>query len=770
MSSKGCTTFFRSPHRSGVPHRRSARVSLLLTVLFLVASLCLAQSPPRATQKKLSEQDILQQHYDAARTFQVSGDQDRAVSEYRAFLAGSLRLMSRACLSLGQLDRAASEQEEILRIVPTDLETQLDYGQVRLQQDKLPEARALVEKVLVSAPNDTRAQSLLGQILFAQADYKAAREHLESAVVSAPNFDTAYLLGITYIKLNDFARARLIFDDMSTSFGDTAQIHIMFGRAYREGEWEALDLAIQELKKALAKNSRAPHTHFLIALAYLDRDGEAGFPAAAEELQAELKVNPDDAQSFYLLGYIAMKQHDNKTAEADLLRASQLDPKNPDPLIYLGQIYSDAGRDQEAEAAMRKAIAQSQNATPNDYLINRAHYVLGRLLLKKGDREEGQKELEISKDLRNRLNHPDDPQTAKGHKFADAASFAPSVQANAPSARTVSASDAQKIQEFQDQLKAPISDAYNNLGVIAAGKKDFAAAAASFQKAAEWNPSLETVDRNWGMAAFYAEEYQQAVPPLSRQLAKNADDARVRAALGLSFFMTQNYSQTLQTLRPLVPQIEDDPGLSYAYAVSTLKSGDYAEGLRRLKALETAGGAKSAEVHMLLAEAYEGENDHNKAIEEYRKSLAADPAQPRVHAAAGEALLQAGRASEAADEFRASLKLRPDDTPTKYHLAFALVEAQHKDEALTLLNEVIAQDPKYADAYYELGKLQLEHGDTKSAISSLEVGTKLSPESDYIHYQLAMAYRRDSRTSDADRELKLYQDLKDRHRGRDVSQ
>src|SRR6516164_3589430 len=324
MSSKGCTTFFRSPHRSGVPHRRSARISLLLTVLFLVASLCLAQSPPRATQKKLSEQDILQQHYDAARTFQVSGDQDHAVSEYRAFIAGSLRLMSRACLSLGQLDRAASEQEEILRIVPTDLETQLDYGQVRLQQDKLPEARALVEKVLVSSPNDTRAQSLLGQILFAQADYKAAREHLESAVVSAPNFDTAYLLGITYIKLNDFARARLIFDDMSTSFGDTAQIHIMFGRAYREGEWEALDLAIQELKKALAKNSRAPHTHFLIALAYLDRDGEAGFPAAAEELQAELKVNPDDAQSFYLLGYIAMKQHDNKTAEAALLRASQL--------------------------------------------------------------------------------------------------------------------------------------------------------------------------------------------------------------------------------------------------------------------------------------------------------------------------------------------------------------------------------------------------------------------------------------------------------------
>jgi tetratricopeptide (TPR) repeat protein len=766
MAPTVCASFFRALRQID---GKNLLFNLALAVFFFAVNPTFAQTSSRTAPKKPSELEALQQHYDAARTFQLGGDQDRAGSEYRTFLAGALRSTARAYSALGQFDRASSRFQEALQIAPGDVETQLDFGQLQLQQVKLPEARALVEKVLVASPNDSRAQSLLGQILFAQGDYKTAREHLESAVVSAPNFDTAYLLGITYIKLNDFARARLIFDDMITAFGDTAHIHIMFGRAYREGEWEALDLAIQELKKALAKDGRAPHTHFLLALAYLDRDGESGFPAAAEELQAELKTNPDDAQSHYLLGYIAMKQHDNKTAEADLLRASQLDPKNPDPLIFLGQLYADADRDQEAEATMRRAIAQSANASPNDYLINRAHYVLGRLLLKKGDRDEGEKELEISKDLRNRLNHPEDTQTGKGHKFADAATFAPSVNANANPARTLSAAAAQKIEEFQDQLKGPISDAYNNLGVIAAGKKDFAAASTSFQKAAEWNPSLETVDRNWGMAAFYAEEYDQAVPPLARQLAKKPDDTRVRAALALSYFVTKNYPKTLETLRPLGPQIDDDPGLSYAYAVSTLKAGDYAEGLRRLKALEPSG-TNAAELHALLAQAFEDERDHNAAIDEYRKSLTANPAQPGVHAAAGEALLQAGRAAEAADEFRASLKLRPDDPATKYHLAFALVEAQHKDEAMTLLNQVIAQDPKYADAYYELGKLQLEHGDTKSAISSLEAGIKLSPESDYIHYQLAMAYRRDSRASDADRELKLYQALKDRHRGRDVSQ
>jgi cytochrome c-type biogenesis protein CcmH/NrfG len=81
------------------------------------------------------------------------------------------------------------------------------------------------------------------------------------------------------------------------------------------------------------------------------------------------------------------------------------------------------------------------------------------------------------------------------------------------------------------------------------------------------------------------------------------------------------------------------------------------------------------------------------------------------------------------------------------------------------LREVIQQDPKRADAYYEMGKLQLEQGDAKGAVQSLEAAIKASPDSDYIHYQLAMAYRRDSRNEDAQREIKLYQSLKDRQRG-----
>src|SRR5215470_1885308 len=744
------------------------RIHTFLLVVLAGSLACFAQASPKAAtrpQKKPNEQDVLQQHYDAARTFQLSGDTDHAAAEYTAFLAGTLRNISRASVELRQPERAASLLDEILALTPGDLESQLDYAQLRFQQDRLPEARSFAEKVLASSPDNARAHSLLGRILFTQGDYKGAREQLESAVVAAPNFEIAYLLGITYVKLNDFARARLVFDDIVSGFGDTAQIHVMFGRAYREGGWEALDLAIQELKKAIAKDAALQHAHFLIALAYLDRDGESGFPAAATELQAELKVTPDDARSYYLLGYIAMKQHDDKTAEADLLRASHLDPGNPDPLIYLGQIYSDAGKDQEAEAMLRKAISLSANSSPNDYLIGRAHYVLGRLLLKAGKREEGEKELLASQTFRDRMNRPGSASDAKSKSDPELAALSQTSAVTSSSTAEVPAAMRVQVQAYIDQLKPAIADSYNNLGVIKAGQKDFSTAAADFRKAGQWNPSLETLDRNSGMAAFYANQYDEAIPPLTRQLDKHPDDVRVRAALAMSLFSLQKYSKTLETLKPMQSDVDTDAGLGYAYATSLVKVGEYDEGMRRLKSVEQTN-PNTADIHMLMASTYADQREYDSAVAEFRKVLALDPSQAQAHYRLGLALIENGKPQEALDELRTALKLNPSDASAKYHLAFALIQAQQKGEAQTLLQEVIQQDPNRADAYYELGKLQLEQGDTKGAVASLETGIKVSPDADYIHYQLAMAYRRESRTEDAEREIKLYQSLKNRQRGR----
>jgi tetratricopeptide (TPR) repeat protein len=322
---------------------------------------------------------------------------------------------------------------------------------------------------------------------------------------------------------------------------------------------------------------------------------------------------------------------------------------------------------------------------------------------------------------------------------------------------------------YIETLKPAIADSYNNLGVIAAGNKDFVGAVAYFKQAREWLPSLETLDRNLGMASFYANQFEGATEALTRHLGSHPEDTRARIALVLSFFGLQKYADVREAIEPIRSQVDTELGLSYAYAVSLVKTGDYSQGIDRLKALEKAD-PNAADIPQLLGETFAEQSDWAAALIEYRKAMAINPKDGRTHYLAGVALIRQGSPADAVQELRAALQLDPSNASSKYHLAFALIQLEKKDEAFDLLKDALRQDSNYADAYYQLGKLQLERGETKGAISSLEAGTKSNPDSDYIHYQLALAYRRDSRTEDAEREMKVYQQLKSLHRGRNAQQ
>jgi tetratricopeptide (TPR) repeat protein len=717
-------------------------------------------------QRAPSAQEQLQQHYDAARTFHVAGDYENAASEYRTFLSGALATIAKFRARNRDFTAAASLFEDALQADPNAAEVRYSYATLRLQQRKLQEARTLAEQAVHAAPGNPQTHALLGRIFFDLGDYQSARQHLEVAVVDAPNFEIGYLLAATYIRLHDLGRAKLLFDEMLKGLGDSPQLHIYFGLAYRYGDLRSLD-PVEEFKKAITLDPKIPQAHYFLALACLQRDREAGFAEALPALEAELRINPEDSRAHYLLGYIHLKKREQQHAEAALREAAKLDPNNPDPLVLLGQLYADNGRDAEAEPILRKAIELTTEPSRNSYQINRSHYVLARILLRSGRKVEAEKHLEISKDLRNSVRRSGTDDVAGAPELPDLSPHPEEVSRSTP-LRPVPLGEQHTADGLTSGLKPAIADAYNNLGVIFATKKDFASAKDQFRAAAQWEPGLKTVDRNWGMAAFYAKQYAQAIKPLGRELEQHPDDVRVRAALGLSLFSLQNFAKVRETLTPIVAEVDKDPGLQYAYAVSLLKTGDYAVGMQRLRALEGIT-ADSADLHILLGQAYADQEEYAPALEEYHKALALDARNPQLHFLTGLALIRQGNPAEASNELRQAIALRPDDVSSRYHLAFALIQMQQKEEARGLLEQVIRDDPEHATAYYELGKLQLERGELRDATANLEAGVKIDPEADYIHYQLAMAYRRSSRIGDAEREIKRYQELKNRRRGRDVS-
>jgi tetratricopeptide (TPR) repeat protein len=245
------------------------------------------------------------------------------------------------------------------------------------------------------------------------------------------------------------------------------------------------------------------------------------FPKAEAEFRKELALHPNDTFSYPQLGQIALRRHDYHEAEIDYKRAVALNPLDGDNFDELGKLYIETERPSEAETALRKAIALTVDPARNSYAIQRAYYRLGRLLLENGNTSEGERDLQVSEELLAKR----DIQT--GSKLSG------EQVERSPLERTRVATPAemQRLENFTKQTGPLIAGSYNNLGVHAAMREEFAKAAECFERAAKWNPTLSGVDSNWGRAAFAAHECKEAVGPLRRSLDSHPSDVEVRTML-----------------------------------------------------------------------------------------------------------------------------------------------------------------------------------------------------------------------------------------------
>lgn len=642
------------------------------------------------------------------------------------FLAEALDRLAGNRANIGDFGKALPWFEEALDLAPNDSAVRLDYADACFSRENFPKAKLLAEEGVDAEPKSARAHLLLGRTLLELKEGDAAKLQLEAAVALEPSFANGYALATAYLRLHDDTSAKKIFAEMLAGFGDRPEIHMEFGRAYATAGYPVQ--AVEEFKKVLAKNNKLPGAHYALGATYMVGLGELAYKDAAAEFREELKISPNDYNAHFQLGYIDLTQHNLEEAESDLTRAAELDPRNPDAFLSLGQLYEESNRPSEAETALRKSIELTKDASRNHYQVQRARYLLGRILLRTGRPDEGKKEMEISAQLLKQSVQANQGLSG-GMRGREVPPTAP-MKGDSKEEEPLDPDALKSVESIESQIGPAVADSYNNLGAIAASNNDFAGALGYFRKAADWNPSLEGLDYNWGRAAFEGREYGQAVPPLERYLRAHPNDTWARAALGMSLFMITKYTETLKTLRPMEADLSSNPPLAYAYGVSLVKTGEFSRGAEFLRNLEKVS-PDVAGIHSALGEALAGQVDHAGAV----------------------------------DEFRAAAKLDPSDTSTKYHLALALIELKQILEARALLTELVQEDSRDADASYQLGKLQLESGETKEAIGNLENAARISPDSDYVHYELAAAYRQDSRTEDADREMKLYEAIRSKRSG-----
>jgi tetratricopeptide (TPR) repeat protein len=654
----------------------------------------------------------MQQHYDAAFRFQNAGNLSQANSEYTLFLATALHRMANGQANLGDYASAVPLYDEALRLASDDRSLRMDYASAALDASDWKNAKSLAASVLDglknnALPPDPHAVSVLAQSLLELGEHEEALEQFQIAAKLRPGFDSSSRLATAYLVFGDKSNAAKVVAEIQKTSGDTATVHMKLGILY--GKVKFFDEAIEEFRIAIAKDDRLKGAHYSLGASYMMQSGGIGSEKAEAEFRKEIALDPDNSLVYAPLGRIAMSRHKYEEAEADLKHAVALNPQSAGTYLILGQLFRDIGKNPEAIAAFRKAIALTLDPSKNNYEVEQAHFWLGRLMIQSGSTAEGHHEMDISQNLLYQKE-----QLLESRQSGSAIPPAPLDKTHEADPGDLAAQKA-----FEKQTGPLIASSYDNLGVNAANAGEFANAAGYFAKAAQWNPGLGDIDKNWGRAAFAAREYAQAVGPLSRTLALHPDNADVRSMTGLSLYMIHDYTQTLRVLEPMEANLGANPLLTIAYAGSMAIAGDYSQGLARLNALEEAH-PDAAILHCLLGEAYANQKLYDQS----------------------------------ANELQIALKLDPSSAESKNALALTDVALGRKTEALQLLSELAEAGSTDGEVYYRLGRLQSELGSAKAAVGNLETAIRLDPMNAAYHQELADAYRRNAQPDDADREAR----------------
>jgi len=589
---------------------------VLISTVSLFAQSTGVGSPNRQT---------LQRQYDDAQELQRVGKLTEAAGHYRAFLAEALGGLAIEYAMVPDYARAAPLFDEALTLERNSPTLLLGYARTALTMGDYSHAKTLASEFIRMYPNDrqslAQAHQVLGRALLKLNQDQEARKELETALALDPTFANGYDLAVACLDLDDEKCAVQIFGEMERSFGDTAEIHLAFGRAYGDSDFQPR--AITEFQKAIEENPKLSGAHYLLAAVLLATgNDQSPLESAEAELKKELAISPRDAMTYAALGKIAVGRTNYAEAETYLEKAISLDPQNPDAYLYIGQMYFDTNRLDEGEAALRKSIALTTDVSRNRYQIQKAHYLLGRILMKRGHADAAHAEMEINRELADKTLALDKSKLAG---LMDTAGSQESPESAAPVVGSGKQDPValRNAEAMNDRLKPAVADSYNNLGAIAATNSDYSSAVTYFERASEWNPSLDGLDYNWGRAAFAGSLYAEAVLPLSRYVKAHPDDSGARSVLGLSQFLSGKYLDCVETLHP-IEKTELAPQVEYAYASSLVKSGQIGVGTERLLALEKAH-PEIPDVHRALAEAFGRQGDQKRANEELQTAAQLSP-------------------------------------------------------------------------------------------------------------------------------------------------
>ena len=275
------------------------------------------------------------------------------------------------------------------------------------------------------------------------------------------------------------------------------------------------------------------------------------------------------------------------------------------------------------------------------------------------------------------------------------------------------------------------------------------------------DPPLRGVSHELGIAYYKSGDYLKAIDSLKAAIQEDPNDTEATQMLGLSDYLAGRPAEAiplLEKVRGWYPRANVDA--NYILGVCYIQIKDYAQA-RKAFAQMFEVAPDSAAAYLFTARVLLRQEFDPIAEEYAQKATAIDPKLPLAHFFLGELHLYKSKIPEAIADFQAELALNPGHAATYYKLADAYSRVQKFDEAERLLQRSIWLDATSTGPYILLGKVLEKKGEAELAVRALQHALTMDPNNTVAHHLLGQAYQDMGRTSDAERERKLAQQLQD---------
>jgi cytochrome c-type biogenesis protein CcmH/NrfG len=373
-------------------------VKAILAALLLLP----AVSPALFTQATPSKQTEIEQHTRLAQQYLQEQRPDLAIPELQALVALEPENTD-AQANLGVLLFFRGDYAGSVPHLRTAVKAQPELWKIQallgLAEARLSEQKASQLDLEAAFPHLTeeKVRTEVGRALI--DDYSATGELEKAATVAstllaAQPTDTS-LLYISYRLYSDLADKAML--TMALAAPGSAQMHQVMARELARHGDEAP--ATANYREAIKIDPHLSSAHVELAELLYNSTDENLKTGAEAEFKAALAINPDDEKSLLMLGIIASKRGDTKTAYDYESRALQMQPDDADANLELAKLLVTMNQDAKAQQMLEHAI----EIDPTNYV---AHYRLATLYRRQGETGKANQEIDAYKkykDMKDKL-------------------------------------------------------------------------------------------------------------------------------------------------------------------------------------------------------------------------------------------------------------------------------------------------------------------------------------------------------------------------------